>query len=340
MNFKGILPSTPALQLQVPFLRRASYRFCMEPFVLIFSICLVSFTCYSQEKKICITVDDLPAVTYGVQGIEFKKELTEALVSTFTENQVPAIGYVNEGKLYKKGSLDSSRVHLLKRWLEGGLELGNHTYSHMDYHRVSFEDYTEDILKGEVVLKGLVKAYGAELRYFRHPYLRNGLRKSHADSLSVFLEQKGYIEAPVTIDNEEYLFAFAYSRAYKKKEEELMQKIGRDYVKYMEQKLLYFETQAQKLFKRDIDQILLIHANLLNATYMGELVKMYREHGYTFASQTEVLKDPAYEEAVTKFGDWGISWLDRWALSRGHGGEFFKEDPPTPEYIKELTRQR
>jgi hypothetical protein len=41
---------------------------------------------------------------------------------------------------------------------------------------------------------------------------------------------------------------------------------------------------------------------------------------------------------VTVFSDWGISCIDRWALSRGKKGGFFSDDPVTPDYIRELAR--
>jgi hypothetical protein len=50
----------------------------------------------------------------------------------------------------------------------------------------------------------------------------------------------------------------------------------------------------------------------------------------------DALSDSAYQTPVTVFGKWGISWVDRWALSSGKKGEFFKDDPATPEYISKL----
>jgi hypothetical protein len=93
---------------------------------------------------------------------------------------------------------------------------------------------------------------------------------------------------------------------------------------------------SNALFGRNISQTLLIHASLLNADYIEALIKRIQKHEYSFISQTEVLKDPAYETAITKFGKYGISWMDRWALSQGKRGEFFEGDPETPEFIVEL----
>lgn len=299
-------------------------------------ICLIFSFADAQDKKICITVDDLPTVTYGIDEPVFAKEITIDLINTFNKYDIPAIGYVNEVKLYQNEILDSSKVRLLEIWLQNGYDLGNHTYSHPNFHEVPFEEFTEDVIKGEKITAPLAQEYGKEYNYFRHPYLRIGLRQTQADSLKKFLDQHGYTEAPVTVDNEDYIFALAYHRAYEDGNSLLMNKIGSAYVDYMEEKLLFFEQQSQKLFDRNINQTLLTHANLLNAHYMDELAEMYQNNGYEFVSQTEILEDEAYDNPITSYGNWGISWIDRWALSKGKRGDFFQGDPATPDFVRDL----
>lgn len=286
----------------------------------------------------CITVDDLPLVRYGIKTPLHEQEITKGLLSAFQKHNVPAIGYVNENKLFPNGKLDSSKVKLLERWLQEGYELGNHTYSHKNFNRVPFDEYAEDILKGEKIIKVLASSYNSEVKYFRHPYLRIGKSQSHSDSLNQFLDRIGYTAAPVTIDNEEYLFAKAYAEAYKKKDQALTMKIGDAYLKYMEEQLLYYEKASNQLLGRNMKQTLLIHANFLNATYLDALLTIYEGHGYSFVSQSEVLKDPAYGMEITKFNDWGISWIQWWGISKGLKGDFFKGEARTPEFVKALAQ--
>jgi peptidoglycan/xylan/chitin deacetylase (PgdA/CDA1 family) len=290
------------------------------------------------QKKVCITVDDLPVVGYGLDKPEEWSSVTERLISTFKSKGIPAIGYVNEGKLYSGDTLRSERVAILDRWLSNGFELGNHTYSHIDYHKSSFTDFTANISRGEQVIRPLMKAYDQELKYFRHPFLRAGNTQESSDALENFLEKAGYTPAPVTLDSDDYLFAKAYARAFRKGQTELMAKIGNEYIAHTEKKLLFYERLSQAVFGRQIAQTYLCHANMLNADYMDELAAMFRRNGYDFVSQSEVLKDKAYSETVTKFGNWGMSWLYRWALSRDMGTELFKEDIEVPAYISELAR--
>ena len=116
-----------------------------------------------------------------------------------------------------------------------------------------------------------------------------------------------------------------------------MSRIGRDYIAYIGQKISYFEQQASRLFGRPVSQLLLSHASLLNATYMDSLAALFRSRGYEFVPLEEALKDPVYQQEITVFGNWGISWIDLWALSMGEKGDFFSNEPVTPEYIRELS---
>jgi len=288
----------------------------------------------------CITIDDLPTVNYGITDIDYQLEITQKILKACTRFEATAMGFVNEHKLYSDGVLDSNRVNLLSEWLQNGHQLGNHSYSHPNYHKTSFEDYTADILKGERVTRPLVEEYQGQLKYFRHPYLRLGLTRAQHDSLNYFLATHGYAEAPVTIDNDDYLFAKAYHNALVLNDHISAQRIGQDFLDYMQTKLKFFESSASELFGRNIKHILLLHANKLNADYLGDLLALYQQQGYHFIALDDALKDEAYSQEITRYGDWGISWVDRWALSNGKKGEFFSGDPPTPDYIKKLAAKQ
>lgn len=306
--------------------------------VLFLMVVTFSVASVAQVKKVCFSFDDLPVVAYGTTDTTFQRELFDKLIVSLNRNKIPAIGFVNEMKLYDERGLIPFQVDLLKSWVRSGLELGNHTYSHPDYNTVSFADYTADILKGERITREILRSRGERIKYFRHPFLHLGNTKAKADSLDSFLHEHGYTVAPVTIDNEDYLFALAYKKAMVRNDTSLMRRIGHDYLAYMEQKLEYFEREARSLFGRDIAQILLLHASSLNSDYLDSLAAIFKTNHYTFVSMDEALKDDAYKTDITVFDNWGICWLDRWALSRGKSGGFFKGEPLTPDYIKKLDR--
>lgn len=287
-----------------------------------------------QQKQVCLSVDDLTVVSYGIEDTTFTYGITRSLINTFDKYQIPAIGFVNESKVYTNDTVDAAKVKHLEMWASQGYDLGNHTFAHLSYHKIPFEEYTAGILKGELVTRPLLKKYGKGLKYFRHPYLQVGLTQPAYDSLNQFLVEHDYVVAPISIDNSDWRFAHAYSNAYKKGDTLLMKKIGNAYVDYMEEVLLYYEKQSIDLFGRVIAQTLLTHASYLNANYLDDVMQKYVEHGYQFISQDEAMKDPAYQTAVTYFDNWGISWIDRWNLSQGKSRDIFKNEPRVPLFIK------
>ena len=295
--------------------------------------CLLAIQLAAQ-KKVCITIDDVPVVDYGMNTVEDWQNITDKLLTTCEQKGIPAIGYVNEGKFHKNGNLDAERAKILEVWLERGFELGNHTFSHPNYHKVGLKDFKRDVIDGERYTKPLLQKYGQELKYFRHPYLRAGDSKESSEALEAFLTERGYTSSPVTLDSDDYLFAQAYARAARSGDSTRMKLIGETYVQHTEKKLHFYETLSEAVFERNIDHTYLMHANLLNADYLDELAEMFQRNGYEFISQAEVLKDPAYSEPMTRFGNWGMSWLYRWALSRDKGTEVFKQDVELPEIVR------
>jgi peptidoglycan/xylan/chitin deacetylase (PgdA/CDA1 family) len=250
----------------------------MKHFITTFVFLLSALIMYGQKKQICFSYDDLPVVSYGITDQDYQQQLMNRLVASLNKHHIPAIGFVNEMKLFDKdGTIIPVQVEILKTWINGGFELGNHTYSHPDYNKVTFAEYTNNIVEGETVPKQILAEKGQSLRYFRHPFLHVGNTKEKADSLYSFLKERGYTIAPVTIDNEDYLFAVVYKRASVKNDTVLMRQIRNDFVEYIEKKVAYYEKQSQTLFGRNISQILLLHASLLNSDCVGLLAEMFKK---------------------------------------------------------------
>ncbi len=278
-----------------------------------------------------VTFDDLPGVVAPGQGIAELRALTDRLVAGIAANRIPAIGFVNEGKLAPAGSPEPGRVALLSKWVAAGHELGNHTYSHLDLHRASLGEFEEDVARGEETTTALLGAKGMRLRYFRHPFLHTGLSLETRRALEEFLAQHGYRVAPVTIDNSDWIFARAYATARQRGDRATAEKVAANYGPYMERKTAYYERQSTALFSREVRQVLLLHANALNADRLGDVVRRLRARGYAFISLDRALEDSAYETPDTFTGRGGISWLHRWALSGK--GVVLPDEPATPRFV-------
>ena len=314
-------------------------------FILLALITFSTIDGYSQPidssksvKSISITFDDLPLNIAHYVSTEEMKSIVERLISKIRAEGMPVVGFVNENKLEVDGTLDVQRLNILKIWLDSGIELGNHTYSHKSANSVPVSEFEQDIIQGEINIKGLMAERGKKLRYFRHPFLMTGRSMAVNNEITKFLIDRGYTIAPVTIDNSEWIFSAAYDKARNNGDTSLMKTVGQEYIKYMKAKLQYYERQSDKLFGRQINQILLIHSNRLNSEYFTVLCTMMKDLGYKFTALEEALKDTAYESPNTFTGRGGISWLDRWAITQGKPKEFFADEPRTPQYIMQLAK--
>lgn len=200
-----------------------------------------------NRKQVAITFDDLP-VSSTVQTDEGWAQITRKLLGTMKRNKLPVVGFVNEGKLYSNNELNPKRVALLKAWLDAGLELGNHTFSHRSLNSTPLAEFQSDVLRGEKVLRELTKAKHAKLRYFRHPFLHTGRSLETRREFESFLNTHGYSVAPVTIDNSEWIFARAYDNARDANDLVAMARIAEAYIPYMESYFAHFENLSTKLF--------------------------------------------------------------------------------------------
>lgn len=312
----------------------------MRPLAAFLLLCLLALPVLAQpdtlpQREVAITIDDLPINSRNFRDNASQMAMTEKLVGHLVAYEVPAIGFVNEGKLYPNGTLDTTRVAMLAHWLDAGLDLGNHSYSHHDLHHTPLAAFQRDVLEGEQVTRQLLHDHGLAMRYFRHPYLHTGTDLDTKHALEAFLEDHGYRVAPVTIDNSEWIFALAYDNAAAQNDTLAMQEIADAYITYMDEKFAYFEHQSVALFGREIRQTLLIHANLLNADHFDALAEMMEAREYTFIPLARALEDEAYATPDSYTGPAGMTWIHRWALTRGVASSFFQGEPATPTFVLE-----
>lgn len=287
----------------------------------------------APARRVAVTFDDLPAVAVVGEGVEAWRVLNWQLLDLIALHRVPAIGFVNERKLATDGATDPDLVALLQLWVDRGLELGNHTFSHLSLHRASVPEYESEIVRGEVVTRTLLGRAGRKPRYFRHPQLHTGRDLATKRAVETFLARRGYAVAPVTVDNSEWVFAKAYEIAWERGDRAAAERVAAAYVPYMANMFDYCERQSRALFGREIPQVLLLHANSLNASRFDELARMIKARGYSFVPLEEALRDPAYRTRDTWVGGEGITWLHRWALSTGRRKAILPDEPRTPEFV-------
>jgi peptidoglycan/xylan/chitin deacetylase (PgdA/CDA1 family) len=269
------------------------------------------------DRQVAITIDDLPAGAANYMSATAINDMTSKLLSTLRDQKIPVVGFVNEKKLYKPGEVDD-RIKALRMWLDYGFELGNHTFAHLSLNQVGLQAWEDDVVQGESVTRLLLAERKMPLRYFRHPFLDTGRDLQTRREAEAFLVSRGYRIAPVTLDAWDWMYARVYDDAKQRGDTALQQQLTSSYLSYSDTVFAYTEQLAKQTIGYEPKQILLLHANQLEADHIGELIELMRKRGYRFVTLADALSDQAYGLPDTFIGEEGTGWIDHWAITLGH----------------------
>lgn len=252
--------------------------------------------------RVAITFDDLPWNGRGYSDAEIES-LTDTLLATLVARGVRATGFVT-----CRGIREGARY--LEKWIAAGMELGNHSASHLDLNTTPVNDWLEDVRICDGRVREVV-AGRQPVRWFRYPMLHQGDERSVRDSVARTLERWGYANAHVTIDNSEWLLARAYDLAMQAGDEFEAETIVEAYLAHLREAADHFRTVAREKFGREVDHVLLLHANAIAARHIGDVVDDLEADGFTIAPLDEVLADPMYARVDEYVGPTGLSWIYR-----------------------------
>jgi peptidoglycan/xylan/chitin deacetylase (PgdA/CDA1 family) len=285
-------------------------------------------------RAMALTFDDLPFVTVDETYFPGARRTTTELLTVLRRHRAPAIGFVNEGQLDAGGQRRADREALLRQWVDAGMSLGNHTYSHPDFNTLTIEAFKDQIIRGEPSVKRLIKGP----LFFRHPMTHTGDTREKKDAIDQFLAARGYRIAPHTVENSDFIFNTVYVRAQAAGDRALAERVRDAYLDLTMAATTFAEGASETVFGRAIPQTLLLHANVLNAELLDAMLTRFEARGYKFIPLDEAMADTAYSTPDTMVTSYGPTWLFRWASTlkvRLNG----KDDPEVPAWVMELYRR-
>ena len=306
--------------------------------ILVLSL-FTSVRAQTATRTIAVTIDDLPYIKIGDGPyLPRARAATSKILSTLTKHKVPAVGFVNERRLEEPGERDA-RIALLRQWVDRGMILGNHTYSHADFNNLTIEQFQEEITKGDVVTRQLMRSRQPYQLYFRHPMTHAGETREKKEAIEKFLAARGYKITPHTIENSDFVFNVGYALAVQNGDEALAKRLREAYLEFTIAATEFAEKMSPQLFGREIPQIFLIHTNDITADCLDEMLRKFKERGYTFVTLDQAMADPAYQTPNTFITRHGPTWLFRWAKSEGKNLDF-SGDPDPPKWVTDLYNKR
>ena len=178
--------------------------------------------------------------------------------------------------------------------------------------KVTTENFTSDILKGESILKDLPRFQ----KSFRFPFLKEGETAIKRDAVRQFLKQHGYRNGHVTIDASDWAVEDRLSKRLTKEPAADIKPYRDFYLDHMWERALYYDDLSRKALGRSVKHTILVHFNLLNALFLGDLLDMFQSKGWKLIDAAEAFKDPVFS-AEPKIVPAGESII--WALAKETG---------------------
>lgn len=261
------------------------------------------------QKKIALTFNDLPA--RGPFGYWRHREISNMILRRLEKHGIKGAGFVVQAKIE-----DNPQTWVvLDDWASRGHTLGNQSHSRVDYNQLAFDDFMEHVRDGQKITRQLGRKYRANYRYFRFPQLHQGNTDRKKSRIDKTLHEASYEIAHVTVKTSDHRFIRPYLEH--ENDPEVLAKLKGLFLGHVSESLDYAESQAKKVFDRNIHHILLLRCNIATASFLKDLILLLTERGYEFVSLAEALTDTVYRTPENYVGPLGLSFIDRVAASKG-----------------------
>jgi peptidoglycan/xylan/chitin deacetylase (PgdA/CDA1 family) len=237
----------------------------------------------AAAPQFAITMDDFSWRNAVYLSAEKRNQ---AILDTLTANRVKAALFV-----MGRNADDEEGMRLLRKWDGAGHLIGNHTYSHRSLNsNITAAEYEKDILRAEMILIGLNRFR----KIFRFPMLKEGNTTAKRDHVRAFLKSHGYRIGHVTIDNSDWIVDSRLSARLAKDPKADIKPYRDFYLEHMWDRAQYYNSLATKVTGRPVKHTILMHFNLLNGLFLGDLSEKFKGKGWQLIDAEEAFTDPIF----------------------------------------------
>lgn len=244
-----------------------------------------------------VTFDDLPFAYARHLTIDQQRDAVARVLTALRKHGITATMFV-----IGQAVTEQNRG-LVDAVVQAGHAIGNHSFSHRDLGTISAEDYVADIQKGGEAIAPWLKG----THYFRYPFLRQGNTADKRDTVLSWLALRGIRVAPVTIDNDDFLYN---QRLVDAQGAGTTLDVRQEYIDHMMKAAANYDAKGRSRMGRPIKQVLLLHMNYVNALYLDDLLQRFRDEGWSFITFEEALQDEVYRLKYDHVGVRGAGHLD------------------------------
>jgi hypothetical protein len=161
--------------------------------------------------------------------------------------------------------------------------------------QVSLENFSADVLTSEHLLEG-VPGFTKRLRF---PYLKEGNTSAKRDGMRAWMSKNGYRSAPVSIDTSDWYYNQRFLKWREAHPADDTARFEELYLAHLWSRAEFYESLSRKLLGRSAPHVMLLHVNCVNATFLTDVLAMFRAKGWTIVSPSEAFSDVLYSETMT-----------------------------------------
>jgi peptidoglycan/xylan/chitin deacetylase (PgdA/CDA1 family) len=238
--------------------------------------------------QVAFTFDDLPAHGHLPPGMARPAVVHSILDTLKREDMPPTYGFVNGFRVARY----PYQIHILQAWRAAGNPLGNHTWSHPEFDKLTVPRYEANILRDEPLLRKL--SPNSDWHWFRFPFLEEGNSVEKREQLRSWLTQHGYRIAEVSMDFQDYNWNEPYARCAAKHDQAAIESLHNSYLDAADEAIRVYRQVAQTLYQRDVPYVLLLHVGAFDARMLPDLIGLFRSRGFAFVTLQQAMADPIY----------------------------------------------
>ena len=241
-----------------------------------------AFSRDGRQPQVAITMDDF--VLFDTPTLSAAAR-NKAILDALRRHNLQAAVFV-AGKYVDK----EANMPLLREWNRRGHIIANHTYSHSSYPEADFQKYAGDVLRNEALLK----EFPRYRKLFRFPYLKEGNTAAQRDRMRAFMKRHGYRNGHVTIDASDWYIDERLRRRLKENPQADILPYREFYLNHLAERAAYYDELSRKVLGRSVKHTLLLHHNVLNGLFLGDVLQMFTQRGWKLIDAEEAFADPVF----------------------------------------------
>jgi len=239
-------------------------------------------------SRFCLTIDDAPSVEEP--GVSFDATRMDRVREVLTaEGWKDCCAFVVGRR---------AEPEVLRRWLDAGFALGNHTWHHVPASQVSASDFLASVDACDRLLEEL-GAFERHPRWFRFPHLDRGPDEETRRRLQRSLQGRGHRIAPASVEFYDHLFDPLFEGAAS---EQARRAVEERYLAVARRSL-----NAAHVGGLGKPLVAYVHFGAISVAAFPKLLSIIRESGFVEAPLEEALGDPFYIAANADFSQNGLA---------------------------------